>query len=99
MAAEESQRRLVTDAISTPKGYHQITTLTSAVPLQAKNARFALIQAVGQNVRWRDDGTDPTSSVGMILFAGQTLPYYGDLKAIRLIETAASAELNVSVYY
>jgi len=99
MAAEESQRRLVTDSVSTPKGYHQITNLTTAVPIHAKNARFALIQAVEQNVRWRDDGTDPTDSVGMILFAGQTLPYYGDLKAIRFIEVAQSAELNVSVYY
>ena len=99
MAAEESQRRLVTDAISTPKGYHQIISLATAQPIQAKNARFALIQAISQNVRWRDDGTDPTDAVGMILAAGETLPYYGDLKAIRFIEVVAGAELNVSVYY
>ena len=96
--AEEASRRLVTDAISTPMGYSQITSLSSAVGLNAKNGRWALIQAVGQNVRWRDDGTDPTASVGMILYAGQTLPYYGDIKKIRLIETAASAEVNVVVY-
>jgi len=97
--AEEQTRRLVTDAISTPQGYHQITDLSSAVGLNAKNGRFALIQAVGQNVRWRDDGAAPTAAVGMILHAGETFPYYGDIKAIRFIETAASAELNVSVYY
>jgi hypothetical protein len=99
MAAEEITRSLVTDAISTPQGYHQITDLSAVVGIHAKNGRFALIQAWGQNVRWRDDGEDPAADVGMILPAGQTMPYYGNLKAIRLIETTASAELNVSVYY
>ena len=99
MAAEEINRKLVTDAISAPQGYSQITDLSSAVGIRAKNGRFALIQAWGQNVRWRDDGTDPTTTVGMILAAGTSMPYYGDVKAIRFIETTASAELNVSVYY
>lgn len=97
--AEENIRRLVTDAINTPQGYHQITTLSSAVGINAKNGRWALIQAINQNVRWRDDGTDPTDAVGMVLHAGHTLPYYGDIRTIRFIETTASAELNVSVYY
>ena len=97
--AEESSRRLVTDAVSMPQGYFQSTSLSSAVGLNAKNGRWALLQAVGQNIRWRDDGTDPTAVVGMLLLVGNPLPYYGDLKAIRFIETAVSAELNVSVYY
>jgi len=97
--AEESQRRLVTDAISTPKGYQRFTSLSSAISINAKNARFALIQPYGANVRWRDDGVDPTASEGMIIFNGQIFPYYGDVKEIRIIEMSASAELNVSVYY
>ena len=97
--AEESSRRLVTDAVSMPQGYFQSTNLSTAIGLNAKNGRWALLQAVGQNIRWRDDGTDPTAAVGMLLLVGNPLPYYGDLKAIRFIETAASAELNVSVYY
>ena len=76
-----------------------ILTLAQELGLNAKNGRWALLQAVGQNIRWRDDGTDPTAAVGMLLLVGNPLPYYGDLKAIRFIETAASAELNVSVYY
>ncbi len=95
----ESSRRLVTDAVCEPQGYFQLTGLSSAAGLIAKNGRWALLQAVGQNIRWRDDGTDPTATVGMLLLAGNPLPYYGNLKAIRFIETVASAELNVSVYY
>lgn len=94
----EENRKLVTDAVSTPEGYSQITNLSSAKSVRAKNGRYALIQALNQNVRWRDDGTDPTSSVGMRLHAGHTIPYYGDIRAIRLIEEASGAEVNVSVY-
>jgi len=49
-------------------------------------------------VRWRDDGTAPTASVGMPLPAGTILSYDGDLSRIRFIETAASAALNISYY-
>ena len=63
-----------------------------------KNHLVALIQAEDQNVRWRDDGTDPTASVGMLLEAGKDMLYTGDLGAIKFIEEAASAKLNVSYY-
>ena len=96
---EEINRKLVTDAISTPKGYHQITDVSAAVGIFAQAARFALIQAVDQNVRWRDDGTDPTAAEGMLLFAGQTIRYTGDVRTIKFIEVTAGAELNVSLYY
>jgi hypothetical protein len=49
-------------------------------------------------VRWRDDGTAPTASIGMPLAIGVSLSYDGDLKAIRFIEVLASANLNVSYY-
>jgi hypothetical protein len=57
-----------------------------------------LIQAEAKDVRWRDDGTDPNSSVGMLLAAGSSMLYDGDMNAIRFIEAAASAKLNI-VYY
>jgi hypothetical protein len=49
-------------------------------------------------VRWRDDGTDPTASVGMPLAAGVPFAYDGDLTRIRFIQQSASAVLNVSYY-
>lgn len=85
-------------------GYQQITTLSSAVgltiPSNADGYRpvRALITPLTQGVRWRDDGTNPTGTVGMPLAAGSTLDYDGDLNKIKFIEQAASAELNISYY-
>jgi len=87
-----------------PFGYQQITSLSSATaltipaPTNAVPATLALIQAETQDVRWRDDGTNPTASVGMVLAAGETLPYTGDLSKLKFIETTASAKLNISYY-
>lgn len=83
-------------------GFQQITSLSSAANLtMPTNAdpTYALIQAETKDVRWRDDGTSPTASVGMVLAAGASLRYDGDLRKIKFIETAASAKLNVSYYY
>ncbi len=81
------------------KGYQQITALSSAAALTVPDeARIALVQAESKSVRWRDDGTNPTASVGMVLDAGAAMLYDGSLSAIRFIETAASAKLNISYY-
>lgn len=95
-------------AITSCLGYQQLGTLTSAVGLTVPardpltgmdmKANFALIVAETQDVRWRDDGTDPTASVGMLLKAGVIFQYDGDLKKIKFIETTASAKINVSYY-
>lgn len=85
-------------------GYQQITSLAAATSLTVPsnlldgNPTFAIIQAEAQAVRWRDDGTDPTASVGMVIPSGGELRYDGDLRAIRFIESSASAKLNVSFY-
>jgi len=82
-----------------PLGYQQITDLSAAVGLTVPDgARFALIQAKTKALVWRDDGTAPTSTVGMDLAAGSTLEYPGDLTTIKLIEAEASATCNVSYY-
>lgn len=82
------------------KGYQQITSLATSVALTVPvGTSLALIQAQAQDVRWRDDGTDPTATVGMILSAGQTLEYdAADLAVVEFIQTAASATLNISYY-
>ena len=93
--------------ITTCMGYQKLSSLSSAtgltVPTQTPNgsatqANFAIIVAETQNVRWRDDGTDPTASVGMLLVAGVPFQYDGDLSRIKFIETTASAKVNVSYY-
>lgn len=93
--------------VTTCFGYQQISTLSSATGLTVPtlgpdglNAKpvFALIVAEGAPVRWRDDGTAPTASIGMPLAVGVPLQYDGDLTKIRFIEQSASAKLNISYY-
>jgi hypothetical protein len=88
-------------------GYQQISSLSSAanltVPartLDGLNAKpvFALVVAEGQAIRWRDDKTSPTASVGMPLAVGVPLQYDGDLTNIQFIEQVAGAKLNISYY-
>jgi len=93
-----------------PLGYQQITagTLASATHLTLPTvpANSGLIpgyvviqcETTSTSVRWRDDGTAPTSSVGMILSAGQELDYSGDLTMIQFIAASGSPILNVSYY-
>jgi hypothetical protein len=87
------------------RGFQQITDLSSAVGLtipaddDTGHVEFAFIQAIGQDVRYRDDGTDPTATVGIRLAAGDDIWYpVKDLTAIKFIEETATAELNVSYY-
>ena len=88
-------------------GYEQITNLTAAVgltvPIRDVNGLsvrpiVALITPATAGVRWRDDGVDPTATVGMPLAVGETLQYNGDLTFIRFIQSGGVAELNINYY-
>lgn len=80
-------------------GYQQITSLSAATGLTVPaGATMALIIAEVQSVRWRDDGTNPTATIGMPLATSTSLSYDGDLKSIKFIEQTASAKINVSYY-
>lgn len=98
---------LTLKAVTTRLGYQQITSLSAAtgltVPQKDLNGlackpSIAIITAETQAVRWRDDDTAPTASVGMPLAAGATLQYDGDLTKIQFIEQSASAKINVTYY-
>lgn len=82
-------------------GYQQITATGSAqsltVPAGATSAEICVSTAA---VRWRDDATDPTTSVGMPI-AAATWPckfYTGPLQAFRFIAVSGSPVLDVSYY-
>lgn len=80
-------------------GYQQITSLSAATGLTVPvGATSALIVASTQYIRWRDDGTNPTGSVGMPLLTDTYFSYDGDLNRIKFIEQASGAVLNVSYY-
>ena len=91
--------RAIYDAKLTPLGYEQITSLVTAAALTVPaHASLAIIQATGQSVRWRDDGSNPTAAIGMTLAVGESLRYTGNLAAFKAIQTAATAVLNASYY-
>lgn len=83
----------------TPKGYQQIVGLAASTALTVPaGALVAVITTEGQNVRWRDDGTAPTAAIGFNLNVGQALFYDGSLAALKFIQQAATATLNISYY-
>lgn len=81
-------------------GYQQITSLSSATALTIPaGTTLAVIRCETQSVRWRDDGTNPTATVGMLMLAADSPLYYtGQLPLIKFIEATASAKLNISYY-
>lgn len=80
-------------------GFQAITDLSSAVSLTVPSQTVkALIIAEGQPVRWRDDGTAPTPTVGMLLPVNTPFLYEGDPKMIKFIGTTSGASLSVSYY-
>lgn len=81
-------------------GYQQITSLSAAVGLTIPDGTvLALITCETQAVRWRDDGTDPTASIGYPLATATELQYAAaQLPELKFIEQAASATLNICYY-
>ena len=96
----------VITGIRRPLGYAQIVnaTLQSATglvlptPPAGSTIGLAIIQCNGGVVRWRDDGTDPTTSVGMSIPDGGELDYVGDFSAIRFIDAGTTPILDVAYY-
>ncbi len=82
-----------------PLGYEQVTGLNAVKSLTVPpGTSLVLITATGQQVRWRDDGTNPTASVGYPLPAGGELVYTAAPSALRFIESTSGATLDVMYY-
>lgn len=89
----------VKDASLKPLGYQKITGLSTSQSLTVPiGARYAMCKTEGQSVRYRDDGTDPTATDGMLIDVGDEFWYSGNLAEIEFLETTASATLHVSYY-
>lgn len=90
----------VIDGFLEPAGCAQLTSLASATALTipAGSIKLTLIQAEGDDLRWRDDGVSPTTGVGMLLAEGVTLVYNGTPTTIKLIQTTGGGIANVCFY-
>lgn len=84
-----------------PAGYEQKTVSSSSVTLASvpSNANFALIKVTGANVRYRDDGTDPTGSAGFPLAVDDILRYRGNPSSLEFIRDDASDATLEVLYY
>ncbi len=94
-----------------PLGYAQsaavdASTLVSSLTFGGQSAAgipagtaLLLITPQTQAVRWRDDGTAPTATVGYPLAVGQELRYTGrGQQNLRFISQTAGAIINVTAY-
>lgn len=92
-----------------PLGYQQLSVTASPVvgftlptPPSGSQVGYAVVQCEGSAatdyVRWRDDSTDPSASVGMKLFSGQELDYSGDMYKIKFILGTGTCSINISYY-
>lgn len=82
-------------------GFEQITGLSSVKGFTVATmgqADAAVVDCETQSVRWRQDGTNPSATVGMILPVNTDKLFVGDLDRVKFIESAASAKLNVTYY-
>lgn len=85
--------------VATPLGYQQITPITTSTHLTPPaGATYAVVSTEGAPVRYRDDLTAPTATVGMPIAVGVTITYAGPLAAVQFIQESATAILNVAYY-
>jgi hypothetical protein len=90
-------------AFAASLGYRQSTSLStsSAIALPSVPSGQVgsfLLSVEGSGIRWRDDGTAPTSSVGQPVAAGQALCYGNDAHAVQVIGQTAGATIDVTYY-
>jgi hypothetical protein len=95
---EQSMSTMVVPGNSQPCGYEQIPCNTAQSLTVPNNARWAIFKAEAQTVRIRDDGTDPTATVGLPLGTSDSLFYSGNLSGVRVIAATAGGILNVLYY-
>lgn len=88
----------------TALGYCQIASIDASTALSAcaggvpTGANFAVIQPEAQAIRYRDDGTAPTTTVGYPVAVGASFTRSGNLSNVRVISATSGAKLNVLFY-
>lgn len=104
-AAPPGAASVIWAAQLSPRGYCQLTSLSASTLLSAcsggipDGATIANVIVESQAVRYRDDGTAPSATVGMPLAVGTDKVFVlNNLGTLRFIEQTSGAKLNVSFY-
>ncbi len=84
----------------TPLGFEQLAVSTTSVGFVSIpiGATKALIDVRSNAIRWRDDGVDPTATIGVQVDADKQFWYEGNLSEIEFIRVSSDAALNISYY-
>ena len=83
----------------TPLGYQAIAPTSSTALTVPAGAAFALFRSEVQDVRWTDDGTTPTLTVGMLQMVEDSPFWYaGDLAALLFFNDTAGGIVKVLYY-
>jgi hypothetical protein len=85
-------------SLAQPLGYVQITLSALSGLNPPAQSTMALISCSVASIRWRDDGVNPTASVGMPMNPGQEFQYSGDMNAIKFIAQSGTPVLDISFY-
>lgn len=78
-------------------GQYRVTDLSSAITCPGVGG-MVTIQAENDDLRYRCDGIDPTTSVGMLLPEGESVTLEVEPHRIRIIETTGDGVLNAIIY-
>lgn len=86
-----------------PCGYQQVTVTTVqslTIPTACgPNPSLVVIKAEVQAVRYRDDGTAPTASVGMpVAVTDAPISYEGTISALQFIAQTSGGVIDASFY-
>lgn len=84
-------------SVATAKALATANCTTGSVPTQVNNA-IAEICVSGAAIRYRDDGTAPTASIGIPVAAGNCFQYSGNIPGLQIIQQAASATIDATFY-
>ena len=85
--------------VFTPLGYEALTPTTSTALTVPDGATFCTITTAVQDLRFTDDGTTPTLTVGQLLKVGDPVYWYaGDLHKVLLFNAVAGALVKVLYY-
>src|SRR5262245_25977813 len=86
----------------TVKGFQTLTVSTAAVALTIPaGADWAVLNVEAQPIRWRQDGTDPSGAVGMLVAAGATMAMCGrELNVTKFIRAStATGDAILSIHF
>lgn len=87
----------------TPLGYQQLAVSNTAVgftlPATSRPVRVAIVMVEANPIRYRDDGTNPTATVGTLINPNVSVVVCGAaINRFRAIRSGSDAVLSINYY-